>query len=362
MPLPSIDVEVSVTVNGSSFPNPSEIHYANDGEIPTCTLVFPPGATARYAIKKKDVVRVFVGLDRIPEFPLFTGHLKDEDGLVEDVMNLSGSLNRAVDDKIFIDDYSNLDNLEISQAIVTVFNQISELSYMFYRVEATNPAVYVPTDFRFEDGESKYGVITQLRDIAIDPQDALEIGRYCIFQHGDGFYFRRTPDPSTAPVSAVLNYSDDVLTFDPETTMRFAYNKARVKGADGIVQTFENAHRIATDGLAEADTVVSDKIPNAGASYEYARQSVINNTVRKAGAEAASHQLLHLIPNFHVVEVVNAPFGFSDKYVLRSLQVDVTNNMFSVSGQLEIPVDVLSNKLSRLLQVRTDSSSGNALQ
>ena len=360
--LTSMDVDVSVTVNGVAFDQPSQVHYTDEGEIPSCNLVFPAGSNSKYKVTKKDKVRVFIGLDGTPEYARFTGHLKDEGGMTDNVMTLIGSLNRGVDDKRFVTDYDNLDGLEIGQAVYTVFKSISELSWMTCYVEATSPARFVPTDFRFENGISKYDLIKKLTEMATDPTDPLSIGRYCTYQHGDNFHFRKIPDPAsvTSP-SVTLVYSEDLMDINPESTMRFAYNRSVVKGKDGVLGTFENDHRIAIDGLSEADIISSDDIPNAGSAYETARANVLSNMLKKAGADVMGHNLMYLMPNYSVVAISGAPYGLSDDYLLKSLTIDITEASFNVSGSLDIPVDLLSTNLSRLLQVSGTGSSGLAL-
>lgn len=359
--LTSMDVDGDVTVNGVTFDTPSQVHYTDEGEIPTCQLVFPAGSNAKYKISKKDTVRVFAGLDGLQAYPRFTGHLKTEGGMIDNQMELVGSLNRGVDDHRVVNDYDNLDGLEIGQAILTVFNSISELSWMTCKVEATNPIVTVPTDFRFENGISKYDLIKALRDMATNPNDPLDIGRYCTFQHGDIYYFRSIPKPSTTTASVTLTYSEDILDINPDSTMRFAYNKSVVNGDGDVTATFQNDHRIATDGLAELPIQTSSDILTNGTAYETARANVMSNLVKKAGAEAVSHLLLYLQPNVSVIDIASAPYGLSDSYMLKSLTVDITEASFDVSGSLDIPVDLLSTNLSRLLQVSGGSSSGLAL-
>jgi len=360
--LTSMDVTIAVTVNGSAFETPSQVNFTDEGEIPTCSLVFPAGSSAKYGISKKDIVRIFIGLDGVPEYPRFTGHLKEEDGFISDRMELVASLNRGVDDNRFVDDYDNLDGMEIGQAIFTIFSEISELSWMTCHVEQTNPIVRVPTDFRFPNGISKYDLIRQLRDLATDPNDPLDLGRYTTFQHGDRFYFRKMPNPSSVTPSVILTYSEDLLDIDPEATIRFAYNKSVVKGDDGVLATFQNDHRIATDGLAEAAIISNEDIKSNGDAYEIARANVMSKMVRKAGADAMSHLLLYQMPDVSVIQIVGAPHGLSDNYMLKSLMVDITEATVSISGSLDIPVDLLSTNLSRLLQVSGSGSNALALQ
>jgi len=362
MPVSSRDVKVEVTVDGSGFDTPSQVHYSNDGEVPTCELIFPAGQNSRNKLTKKNKVRVFIGLDDIPDYPQFTGHQRDEDGFRSTQMTLVGSLNRAVEDKIFVTDYDNFDGLEIGAAIKTVFNRVSELSWMTCLVENTSPHVIVPSGLRFEEGISAYDLMKRFRQFATDPSDPLEFGRYTMFQHGDIFHFRRIPNPASVTPWVSLAYADTLLDIDPEATIRFAFNKAKVRGKDGVEATFQNDHRLTTDGLAEADTIKNDDIANADQAHRIAYATVMSNITKQLGAEAMSHLLNEVMPNFSVVEITGAPFGLSDKYLIKNLNIDITEASFDVSVKLDVPVDILSNSLSQLLNVSGSGSGSLALQ
>lgn len=362
MVVPSKDAKVEVTVNGSGFDTPSETGFSNDGEIPTCRLVFPAGQNARYKILKSDIVRVYIGLDDTPDVPQFTGHLPEEMGTFDTMMELVGSLNRAFLDKRFVTQYDNFEGLEISTAIRKVFHEVSELSWMSILTEESSPIVQVPVDLLFEDGISKYDLMKQFRELAIDPSDPLRMGRYTLFQHGDFLHFRKIPNPTTASAWVDLAYGDTLLNFVPETNTRQTYNKARVKSKDGKIAEFQNDHRINVDSLSEADIINDDTIPNAGEGYEVARATVLDNMVNQAGLEVSSHLLLEAIPNLTVIEVSGAPFGLSAKYLIRTIDISVSEGQFDVSARVNVPTDILSESLSQLLNISGSGSAALALQ
>lgn len=357
----SMNAKVEITVNGSGFDTPSEVSYSNQGEIPTCNLVFPAGLNSRYRILRSDIVRVFIGLDVVPEIPQFTGHLPEETGIVNTQMELVGSLNRAVNDKMFVTDYDNFDGQEIGVAINTVFNDVSELSWMTILNEITSPVVQVPDGLRFENGISKYDMMKQLRDLATDPLDPLLIKRYTFFQHGDIFHFRKIPKPADTSPWVQLAYGDTLLRGEPISSTRFSYNKARVLGKDNVIGEFQNDHRITVDSLSEANIITDTDIPNAGEAYEVARANVLANMVNQTGLEVSSHLLLEAIPNLTVIEVTGAPFGLSDKYLVRSIDINVAEGLFNVNAKVNVPVDVLSDSMSQLLNVSGSGSAALAL-
>lgn len=362
MAVTSRDAIIEVTVNGSGFDTPSEVAYSNDGEIPTCNLVFPAGMNSRYKILKRDVVRVFIGLDDVPNTPQFTGHLPEEGGTFDTMMELVGSLNRAMVDKRFVDDFDNFDGQEIATAIRTIFEDVSELGWMSALVEQTSPVVHVPKDLRFESGVSKFDLMKQFRELAVDPTDPLRLGRYTMFQHGDFLHFRKIPDPATTSAWVELAYGDTLLDFIPENTSRQSHNKARVLGKDGVLGEFQNDHRIAVDGLSEADIISDGDIPNAGEAHDVARATVLTDMINQTGLQVSSHLLLEAIPNFTVINVTGAPFGLSAKYLVRAIDITVTEGQFDASAKVNVPVDILSESLSQLLNVSGSGSAALALQ
>ena len=58
-------LKVKVTVNDVEFDGPSHFSFSMEGEIAEAILSFPGGSRSRYRITKKDLVKVFIGLDEI---------------------------------------------------------------------------------------------------------------------------------------------------------------------------------------------------------------------------------------------------------------------------------------------------------
>lgn len=346
--------KVEVTVNGSGFDTPSQVSLEETQDVPICDLVFPHGTHSRYRILKRDIVRVYIGLDDVPDIPQFTGHSSNEFGILSTQMSLRGSLNRALKDQRFVTDTDNLDGLEISTAIETVFSQVSELSWMNVLMEATSPTLTVPKDLRYEKGISKYGLMKQLRDLGVNPEDPLELGRYTLFQHGDSIHFRAIPNPTNTNPWVELAYGDSLLDFMPEATTRFSYNKAMTIGKDGVTGEFQNDHRITVDSLSEADILQDTNIPTAGECYEVSRATVLANMVKQNGMDVRSNLLLEATPYLTVIEITGAPYGLSDKYLLRSRNISVSEGEYKVSGRVNIPIDILSNTMSQLLNLSRD--------
>ena len=350
-----MDVKIEVTLNGSGFDKPSEVKTQEGGEIPNCSLVFPAGMNSRYKILKRDIVRVYVGLDELPDFPTFTGHVDSDGSKFSTSLDLQGSLNRAMNDQIIVNEYNNFDGLTIEDAIRKVFEDVSALSFMTPYLENTSPSVKVPKDIRFKTGTSKYNLMKQFRELAIDPLTSRILG-YTFFQHGDSFQFRKIPDPNTASPSISLSYGDTLFNFEFDSNDNQGFNYARVIGKDGVIAEYQNDHRIAIDGLKEMEIISDETIPNAGQSYEVARVNVLSSLFTKTPLNLNSHLLLDAIPNYSVVQVTGAPYGLSDNYLVRTKNITVGEGMFDVQCQVTTPMDVFSNMITQLLSLNRSSS------
>ncbi len=349
----SMDVEVEVTVNGNGFDTPSELKITNGGEIPTCTLTFPAGMNSRYKVLKRDIVRVYAGLDYVGEYPVFTGHMDSDPAKFSTSLELQGSLNRAVNDKCFVNAFDNYEGQTVENAILTVFSQVSELAWMTPYLEATSPVNHIPKDIKFENGTSKFDLMKQFREFGFDP---LTLSKYTFFQHGDEFHFRKIPDPNTATPSITLPYGDKLLNFEFDSGSDQGYNYSRVKGKDGFIGEYRNEHRIDVDSLKEMEIMVDDTIPNGGEAYEVARANVLTSLFTKMPLNINSHLLLEAIPNFTVIAITGAPFGLSDNYLIRTKNISIGEGMFDVQCQVTTPTDVFSNMVSQLLSINRASS------
>ena len=336
------EVKVDVTVNGSGFDTPTEVNVREEGDIPSAMLIFPSGKNVSNKVIKKDVIRIYAGLDDVPDYPTFTGHLDDAPFKFSSRMGLFGSLNRAMNDQTFVTDYDNLDGLEIGQAIQKVFRDVSELSWMSELFEVTSPLVRVPDDFRFEKGISKYDLMKQLRDMTTD---------FTFFQHGDDFQFRQIPDPDVVSPSYSLSYGDGLLNFEPESGGKDTFNYARVKGKNGITGKYKNDHRVLVDGLREMKILVDDDILSAGECYETARVNVLDSIFKKNPMIIDSHLLIDAVPNISTVEITGAPYGLSDNYIIRNKTLTVAEDLFNVRCRVTTPMDVLSEMITQLLSL-----------
>jgi len=336
------EVKIDVTVNGSGFDAPTEINIKDDGEIPSAVLMFPTGINYSNKLTKKDIVRIYVGLDDTPDTATFTGHMDSSLFKFSNKISLYGSLNRAQNDQTIVSDYDNLDGLEISNAIQKIFGDVSELSWMTGLFQTTSPISKVPTGFRFKNGISKYGMMKQLRDMA---------GNYALFQHGDYFHGRQIPDPDVASPSYSLSYGDGLLNFEPESSNKDTFNYSRVKGKNDIIGEYKNDHRVLVDGLREMGILVDNDITSVGECYDVARDNVLSSIFKKNPMVIDSHLLIDAVPNVDVVEITGAPYGLSDNYLIKNKTIVVGQDTFSVQCRVTTPMDVLGEMMSQLLSI-----------
>jgi len=347
------DLKAEVTVNDSGFEDPTDIKIEKTGDIPMCSLTFPKASTSRYRISKKDIIKVYVGIDDVPNYPNFIGYQDDETGIIDGNMELYGLLNAGVKDFETINDYNNLQGLEISNAITQVKNTISKLASIPIYTEKTNPVVRVPDDFLFENGIAKYELMKELRDLATDPADPLHIGRYTLFQHGEAIYFRKIPNPQTADEWIELFWGSTIIELDPQSSDRFSKNKQRVYGKDGAYGVYQNAQRVLVDGIQEDKPISDNTIKNNAESFEVARASVLSELQDQVGLLLNSQKLIDAVPNQTVVSLPDAPYGFNDKYLLRSLSIEASSSSYQIFGTVTAPTDIISDTLTKLLNLDT---------
>lgn len=349
------DVKVDVTVDGSGFDNPTELTIEDDGEIPLCNMIFPGGVRSRYRIQGTDVVKVYIGLDELPEYPTFVGYQVNESGLTEARMEFSGALFKATKDYRRVINTDNLDGYEIGAAIRKIFDSVNELSWLTPIIEKTNPAVYVPyDDIRYDKGISKHELMRDMRDIAVDALDPIHLGRYTFFVHGDSFYFRRVPDPKTSSAWLKIAYGDTLLSLEQDGGSGFGINRVTVIGKDDVFAEFENDNRVGVDGLLEESPINDSSILGDGDAYEIARAKVMESMIPEVPLMIASPLLLEGIPNITVLELTGAPYGLADNYLLKSKTISISEGMFEVMGTVSTPVDVVSEAIAQVLGLNRD--------
>lgn len=359
-------VKVDVTVNGGGFDTPSSVEIDDDGEIPICNMVFPGGLRSRYKALKRDIVRVYVGLDEIPDEATFTGYLREESGISETRMDLSGALYRGTRDFRRVTDYDNFDGQEIGNALRNIVSNTNGLGFLSFNIEQTSPIIQVPVDTRFDRGTDKHGLMREFRDLAVDARDPIHIGRYTFFTYGDTFYFRKIPNPKTANPSVTLTYGDSLISWNPESPGRPAINRSTVVGKDDVFGYYENAQRKLIDGLQEDDPISDDGVLSDGEGRETARVNVISNLFQELPLLIDSHLLIDAIPNATVVEITGAPYGLSDNYLVQSKSIGIGEGQFEVSCQVSTPIDVISEAITQVLGLNRDlpinaPASGSAL-
>lgn len=362
------DVKVDVTVNGSGFDIPSELVLEDDGEIPLCNLIFPGGIRSRYKLTMNDIIRVYIGLDELPDHPTFTGYMASESGIRNTMMECYGSLYKANREFVRILDTDNLDGMEIGAAIRHLFSNVTELSWMSAQIQDTNPSVYVPADdLRYEKGISIYELMKELRDIAVNNLDQFHLGRYAFFQHGDVFYFRPIPDPQNSTAWVKIAYGDTLLDVNQEGQSSYASNKVKVIGDDDVYAEYQNDHRIDVDGLLEITPISDTSIKSNGDAFEIARSKVLKDMIPEVPLVIDSPLLLEQIPNASVIEITGAPYGLSDNYLLKSKTITISEGMFQVTGTVSTPVDVVSETIAQVLGLNRDlpltsTPAGTSLQ
>jgi len=348
------DVKVDVTVNGSGFDKPSRVDIKKDGDIPSCSLTFPGGSRSKYRVLKSDLVEVYVGLGEIPDFPIFQGYLEDEAGIDDTRWNVLGPLVKANKEVIIVNDTNNFDGQEITNAIGRVIASVTGLSGFGFHGERTDPLLVIPSGKRWAKGITKYDLIRQFREWAVDSSDPLNVRRYCMFSYDGNIYFRKEPVIEDTTPMAQVTYGKDLISFNQYTKGKDAINRQKVIGSDGVYAEYSNAQRILIDGVREEKPISSSDIKTVAEALGIAREEVLKRLTDQNGLTVKSHLLLNAEPNVHVVEILDAPYGISGKYLVRELNISIGSDSFDVSASMNSPSDVLGASIKNLLSLDRD--------
>lgn len=342
------EVEVEVTVNGSGFDNPSEIAITKGDDISDCKMSFPRGTKNK--LLRTDLVRVYIGLNGLPDIPTFIGYFDSDGGFFQNAVQLYGQLYRLTKDYIPISILNNFDNYEISNAIYHILSG-SVLSASPRILQRTSPQVFVPKDTSKDSAISRYDLIKALKDLAIDLTNPLTVQGYVFFELNTSIYFRKISNPFTEYPHVTLYYGDSLLDMEPATEGFRAINRQQVFGKDQVYAIYSNAQRILMDGLREGEPIRDGTILTDAAAHAIAKGSVLSSLFDGHGLMANSHLLLDATPGVTLIGIEDAPFGIDDTYILRELNISLTEKSLKVTGGLANPKDAIGDVLSSVLKL-----------
>jgi len=340
--------KIEVTVNDSGFDNPNSGTIKKQREIWTASLVYPnPNGRLFEYFSSLDVIKIYLGLDELPDKPTFTGFVTSELGERTKQLALHGRLYSANKDSVIIDEYSNLDGLEVSQAIYSLIDNL-DISFTT-RFNGTNPSVFVPDDFRYGRGIIVYSAIKQLRDMAYDDS---EFGKrplyYFLYEEGDKLFFRKEPELVEANSWFTLTGGDNLIKGEPKAKTYGVINKQTVIGKDGVRATYTSAHRMAVDGTFAGNPIYDDSLLSAAECYEKARVEVEENKFKTINTEITALEMIDAVPGLTIVEIQNSKNIVSGLH--RAQDIDIRfGKGFSISTRIEKDIPVFGTEVALLL-------------
>ena len=332
-----------VTINGSGFDKPTGGSISKTKEIPTANLTF---ANSRGKLFKhfngRDVIRIYLGLDEIPDAPIFTGFLKTEQGRGTKKYSLVGRMNAAITDTTILTNTHNLDGMEASEAI---WNLVEGLDVDFTkRFTGTNPDKYITKEFRYEKGAFIYDIIKKIRDVVSIDGNVFKPASYALYEIGDELHFEQVPDPGRHEATFQVLYGEDIVVTDPELHTDTIINKQTVIGKNGIIATYTDEQSIALDGV-RAGKIINDKtLTTIGACYEQARFSVEQSKFVSTETTLSSPKLLDAMPFHSTVKIIGAPNIVEKNYLVTQNKVSFGSGL-SVNTRIENQQPILGKSI-----------------
>jgi len=340
--------KIEITVNDSGFDNPTSGSIKKQKEIWTGQLVYPNknGKLFEY-FSGRDVIKVYLGLDELPDKPTFTGFVTSDKGENVKTLALHGRLYAAQKDDIIIDQYNNQDGQEVSQAIR---NLINLLDISFIQVfTGTDPQFYVPKTFRYESGSYIYPIIKALRDMAYDDTDfSHKPLKYFLYEEGEKLMFTKESKLLDENVWFNLVGGDNLIKGAPVSKTYGIINKQTVIGKDGVKETYKSENRILRDGTNAGKPLKNDKFLTAAECYQAARVLVRDNNIKIINTKITALELIDAVPGLTIVNISNAKNIQSGLHRVNDVNIRFGSRL-SVDSTIEKDIPVFGSEVAQLL-------------
>lgn len=308
MPLPFRKPKIEVTIDGNGFDNPSGGFIRKTAEIWTANLIWPNlhGKMFEYFLEG-NIVRIYVGLDAIPDKPTFTGFVTTDSGDKKFEVNLHGRLHASKTNDVILDNFTNLDGNELSQGIYKLFEDFVDVSFN-KKFLGTKPAIYLDNDFRYENGAFVYDVVKALRDKAIDQSDFTHAPlRYVLYEEDTSLYFRKEPPLNDDTLAWwELIGSDNLFMTAPISKVFGIINRQTVIGKDGVRATYQFENTIAVGRVFAGKPIKDETLTTSAECYLKAREIVEKSKLKVVNTKITALELIEAIPRLSLVNIVNA--------------------------------------------------------
>jgi hypothetical protein len=340
-------LKLEVTLNGSGFETPAGGGITKNLEIPTASLSFPnPFGSFSQRFSPRDVFRIYVGKDALPDTPTFVGYPVEGGGEEQHTVSLMGRLHACETEYLYLDDYDNFDGWEVSKAIQEQLtaSDIALSPALFGQLKGTNPAFFIPQDYRKPDGITRYQFIKFARELAYDVSSITgEVLKYYLHEHGNGNYMLSKQMLLTIGNEwKQFTYGDNLLASRPSVKSLGIVNRQTVFAKTGERVTFDLTHdqQIGINGVQEGKPIklsygsVEEAFNRARLECLTKRSPVVTSSIKHL-------DLIEAVPGISSVRLFNSPHIMNGMHRVMSLNVNFSSGL-EVTCELEREPPILS--------------------
>lgn len=336
--------KIEVTVNDSGFDAPTGGSVKKTNEIWTGSLVYPdPGGKMFEYFSPSDVIKIYFGLDEVPDEPLFTGFVSSERGNLSKTFSLHGRQYAAQTDDVIIDQYSNLDGMEVSRAIEYLFDLLDISFTKFFT--GTDPPTFVNSDLRFPDGSYIYPVIQKIRNSAFDSTEPGKSPlKYFLYESDEKLYFRKEVEAVAGNSWFTLIGGDNLIKSDPIRKTFGVINKQTVVGLNGAKATYTSQNRVAVDRTFAGKPVKDETLLTSAQCYEKARQLVDDNQFSIINTKVSALELIEAIPGLTIAKIENSKNVINGYHRIKDVDIRFLRGL-TVTANIEKDVPLFGSEV-----------------
>jgi len=343
---------IDVRLNGVSIDKPASGSITKSLEMPSATLVFPnrDGRYFQY-FKPRDIIDIYVGTEDYPLYPTFTGYVTDASGDEAITMNLISRLSALEKEYIYLDDYTNYDGWEVSAAMQEQLFRSDAAIDVLHKLQGTDPAFFVPSDYRKPDGVTRYQFLKFARDLAYAvSSETGEALTYHLYEHGRrDFKLLKQKPLVTGNEWWHFVYASNLIMSQPSVKTHGMVNRQTVFSKSGEKVVFDLAHpqQRSVFGLHEGQPIKLD-YGNEEDAYNRARVECLKNRSPSVTSTISAVDMLEAVPGVSIVRLSKAPNLLAGLHRVMDVRINFGNTL-RVDCVLEKAPPVLSREIIAML-------------
>lgn len=347
-------LKLEVTLNGSGFDLPSGGSIRKTLEMPTATLRYPNKFGSLFQrFSPRDVFRIYVGRDEVPDEPTFVGYPTENDGEVESTISLISRLHACETEYVYIDEYDNYDGWEVSKVIEEQLldSDIHAAPAQFGMLQGTNPAVFIPQGYRQDKGISRYQLMKFARDLAYDISVTTgEALTYHLSEQGNGNWLFTKQKPLIDGYEWwSFNYSANLLSTRPKVNALDIVNRQTCFTPAGEKVTFNLAHdqQLNIKGIHEGVPISMD-YGGVEEAYNRARFECLSKRAPSVNTSITHMDLIEAVPGISIVRITGAPNLIDGLHRVVGVGIDFSGGL-KIVCDLEKSPPILSKEIIAML-------------